>query len=72
VEDVLHHQESTGVSISTVLLGLAILRGDATVVLLEHVALHEGVVDWGFVVRARLLQHVVEHAGASRGRSRAL
>jgi hypothetical protein len=42
------------------------------VVFLEHVALLEGVVDWGLVVWARLLQHVVEHAGASRSRSRAL
>jgi hypothetical protein len=32
----------------------------------------EGVVDLGLVVRARLLQHVVEHAGASREPSRPL
>jgi hypothetical protein len=32
----------------------------------------EGVVDWGLVVWARLLQHVIEHARATRGRSRAL
>jgi hypothetical protein len=44
-EDVLHHREATGVSITTILLGLALLRGDAAVVLLEHVALLEGVVD---------------------------
>jgi hypothetical protein len=30
------------------------------------------VFDWGLVVRARLLQHVIEHTGASWGRSRAL
>jgi hypothetical protein len=30
------------------------------------------VVDWCLMVWAWLLQHVVEHAGASRGRSRAL
>jgi hypothetical protein len=44
----------------------------AAVVLLEHVALLEGVADRGLVVRARLLQHVVKHIGASRGRSTAL
>jgi hypothetical protein len=32
----------------------------------------EGVVDLGLVVRAQLLQHVVEHAGASREPSRPL
>jgi hypothetical protein len=32
----------------------------------------EGVVDRGLVVRARLLQHVIEYTGASRGPSRAL
>jgi hypothetical protein len=30
------------------------------------------VVDWGLVVQAQFLQHIVEHTGASRGRSRAL
>jgi hypothetical protein len=63
---------STGVPVTTVLLGLAILRGGATVVFLEHVALLEGVVDRCLVVWARLLQHVVKHTGVSRGRSRAL
>jgi hypothetical protein len=67
-ENILHRREATGVSITTVLLGLAILRGGAAIVFLEHVALLKGVVDWGLVVRARLLQHVVEHAGASRSR----
>jgi hypothetical protein len=71
-EDVLHRWEATDFSITTVLLGLAILRSSVAVVLLEHVALLEGVVDRRHVVRAGLLQHVVEHAGASRGRSRAL
>jgi hypothetical protein len=46
--------------ISVVLLGLVLLRDEAAVVLLEHVALFEGVVDRGLVVRAWLLQHVVE------------
>jgi hypothetical protein len=42
------------------------------IVILEHVALLESVVDRSLVVGTRLLQHVVKHAGASRGRSRAL
>jgi hypothetical protein len=54
-EDVLHCWEATGVSITTVLLGLAILCGGAAVVPLEHVALFEGVVDWRLVVQAGLL-----------------
>jgi hypothetical protein len=66
-EDVLHHWEAAGVPVSTILFGLAFLRGGAAIVLLEHVALFEGVVDWGLVVRAQFLQHVVEHTGASRG-----
>jgi hypothetical protein len=70
-ENVLHHREATGVPVTTV-LGHAILRGGAAVVFLEHVALLEGVVDQCLVVWARLLQHVIEHAEASRGRSRAL
>jgi hypothetical protein len=41
------------------------------VVSLEQVALLEGVVDWRLVVRTRLLQHVVKHPRASRGRPRA-
>jgi hypothetical protein len=65
-EDVFHRWEATDVSVTTILLGLAILHGGATVVLLERVALLEGVVDRGLVVWARLLQHIVEHAGASR------
>jgi hypothetical protein len=71
-EDVLYHREAAGVPVTTVLLGLAILRGSAAAVFLDHVALLEGVVDWCLMVWAWLLQHVVEHAGASRGRSRAL
>jgi hypothetical protein len=69
-EDVLHCGEATGVTVTPVLLGLAILRGGAAVLFFEHVALLEGVVDWCLVIRARLLQHVVEYAETSRGRSR--
>jgi hypothetical protein len=71
-EDVLHPREATSISITTVLLGLAILRSGAAVVFLEHIALLEGVVKRSLVVGTRFLQHVVKHAGASRGRSRAL
>jgi hypothetical protein len=71
-EDVLHHRKATGVPVTAVLLSLAILRGGATIVLLEHVALLESVVERSLVVGTRLLQHVVEHTGASRGCSRAL
>ena len=43
---------------------------DAVVVLLEHLALLEGVVDRALVVRAQLLEHVVEQAAtAPRGAS---
>jgi hypothetical protein len=51
-EDVLHRREAAGVPVTTVLLGLAILRGSATVVFLEHIALLEGVVDHCLVVWA--------------------
>jgi hypothetical protein len=71
-EDILHRREAAGAPVATVLLGLVPLRGDTTVVLLEHVALLEVVVDRGLVVWAWLLQHVVKHARASRGRSGAL
>jgi hypothetical protein len=54
-EDVLHRREATGVSVTTVLLGLAIFRSAAAVVLLEHVALLEGVVDRCLVVQVGLL-----------------
>jgi hypothetical protein len=69
-EDVFHRGEVADVAITAILVGLAILRGSATVVSLEQVALLEGVVDWRLVVRTGLLQHVVEYAGALRGRSR--
>jgi hypothetical protein len=54
-EDVLHRWEATGVAVTTILLGFAMLRGGTAVVLLEHIALLEGVVDRCFVVRAGLL-----------------
>jgi hypothetical protein len=54
-EDVLHRREATGVSVTTILLSLALLRGGAALVLLEHVALLEGVVDRCLVVWAGLL-----------------
>jgi hypothetical protein len=71
-EDVLHRREAADTPVSIILLGFTFLRGGAPIVLLEHVALLEGVVDWGLVVLAWLLQHVVEHAGTSRGRSKDL
>jgi hypothetical protein len=43
-EHILHSGEAAGVAISSVLLGLHVLRGGATVELLEHVALLKGVV----------------------------
>jgi hypothetical protein len=71
-EDVLHRRETTDVTVTPVLLGLAVLRSSAAVVLLEHVALLEGVVSRRLVVRAGLLEHVVHYAGASRSLSKAL
>jgi hypothetical protein len=71
-EDIFHRRKAADVPVAAVLLSLAILRGGAAIILLEHVALLESVVDRSLVVGTRLLQHVVEHAGASRGRSRAL
>jgi hypothetical protein len=70
-EDVLHRGEASGVAITPMLLGLAVLRGGTTVEPLEHVALLEGVVDQRLVVGTWLFQHVVEYPRASRGRSRA-
>jgi hypothetical protein len=67
-EDVFHRGEAAGVAVTPILLGLAILRGGATIVSFEQVALLEGVVDQRLVVWTGLLQHVVEYAGASRGR----
>jgi hypothetical protein len=49
-EDVLHHREATGVAVTPILLGLAVLRSGAAVVSLEQVALLEGVVVWRLVV----------------------
>jgi hypothetical protein len=49
-EDVLHCRKASDAPVATILLGLVLLRGDTTVVLLEHLALLEGVVDRGLVV----------------------
>jgi hypothetical protein len=49
-EDILHCRKAANTPVSTDLLSLAFLRGGAVVVLLEHVALLEGVVDWDLVV----------------------
>jgi hypothetical protein len=54
-EHILHSGEAAGVAISSVLLGLRVLRGGAAVELLEHIALLEGVVHWCFVIRVWLL-----------------
>jgi hypothetical protein len=51
-EDVLHRREVAGVPVSTILLSLTFLHGGTAIVLLEHVALLEGVVDHGLVVWA--------------------
>jgi hypothetical protein len=70
-DDILHRRKAAGISVTVVLLSLAILRGGAAIVL-EHVALLESVVDRSLVVGTQLFQHVVEHTEASRGCSRAL
>jgi hypothetical protein len=71
-EHVFHGGKAAGVAISSVLLGLRVLRGGAAVEFLEHVALLKGVVHWGLVVWTWLFQHVIEHPRTSkRGRSRA-
>jgi hypothetical protein len=70
-EHVLHGGEAAGVAISFIFLGFRLLRGGAAIELLEHVALLKGVVYWGLVLRTWLLQHVIKHPRASRGRSRA-
>jgi hypothetical protein len=49
-ENVLHSGETVGAPVSPILLGLILLRGDATVVFLKHVALLEGVIDRGLLL----------------------
>jgi hypothetical protein len=66
-EDVFHGGEATGVAVTPILLGLAVLRGGAAIDPFEHVALLEGVVDRCLVVGTWLLQHVIENPRASRG-----
>jgi hypothetical protein len=70
-EHVFHGGEAADVAISSVFLGLCLLRGGAAIELLEHIALLKGVVYWGLVVRTWLLQHVIKHPRASWCRSRA-
>ena len=56
--------------VASILLLVLVAMRYAVVVLLEHFALLEGVVDRALVVRARLLEHVVEQdATAPRGAS---
>jgi hypothetical protein len=50
-----HGGEAAGIAISSVLLGLRVLCGGATLELLEHVALLKGVVYRGLVVWTWLL-----------------
>jgi hypothetical protein len=69
-EDVFYRGEAASVAVTPILLCLAILCGGTTVISFEKVALLEGVVDQRLVVQTGLLQHVVQYAGASRGRSR--
>jgi hypothetical protein len=54
-EDVLHSEETAGAPVTPIPFGLVLLRGDSTIVLLEHVVLLKGVIDWGLVVQTRLL-----------------
>jgi hypothetical protein len=70
-EHIFHGGEAAGVAISSVFLGLCLLCGGVAIELLERVALLKGVVYWDLVIRTWLLQHVVKHPLASRGRSRA-
>jgi hypothetical protein len=53
-EHVLHGGEAAGVAISSVILGLCLLRGCTAIELLEHIALLKGVVYWGLVARTWL------------------
>jgi hypothetical protein len=53
-EHILHGGEAAGVTISSVFLGLHLLRGGAAIKLLEHIALLKGVVYWGLMVRTWL------------------
>ena len=45
-----------------ILLLVLVAMRDAVVILLEHLALLEGMIDRALVVRTRLLKHVVEQA----------
>ena len=71
-EGVLHWGELViSIFVASVLLLVFVVMCDAVVVLLEHLALLEGMIDRALVVRARLLKHVIElSTTASRGASR--
>ena len=71
-EGVLHRGELViSTFVTSILLLVLVAMRDMVVVLPEHLAMLEGVVDRALVVRARLLEHVVEQATtASRGASR--
>ena len=57
--------------VASILFLVLVAMRDAVVILLEHLALLEGMIDRAIVVRARLLKHVVELATTtSRGASR--
>ena len=60
-EGVLHRGELVvSTFVASILLLVLVAMRDAVVVLLEHFALLKGVVDRALVVRARLLEHVIE------------
>src|SRR6185369_14626123 len=71
-EGVLHWGELViSTFVARILLLVFVVMRDVVVIVLEHFALLEGMVDRALVVRARLLKHVVELATtASRGASR--
>jgi hypothetical protein len=49
-EHVFHGGETARIAVTSVFLGLCLLRGGAAIELLEHIALLKGVVHWGLVV----------------------
>ena len=60
-EGVLHRRELViSTFVTSVLLLVLVAMRDAVVVLPEHFALLEGVVDRALVARAQLLEHVIE------------
>ena len=61
-EEGIFHRRELVVStfVASILLLVLVTMRDAVVVLPEHLALLEGVVDQALVIRARLLEHVIE------------